>query len=129
MTTKKIEEFLHAAFNLPVVADLGETYVEKAIAYRITRTRTATNSQGTQRQLVTMDVSLRAPNGMDMNGFIGAKLSQVVGESDCKVLQVSSLETPEYPSKTETIYTVTVFMAVTMPMNIKKERIKQINWS
>lgn len=129
MTTKKIEEFLHAAFNLPVVADLGETYVEKAIAYRITRTRTATNSQGAQHQLVTMNVSLRAPNGMDMTGFINAKLSQAIGEPDCKVLQVSSIEDVEYPSKTEQIYTVSVFMSVTIPMNVKKERIKQINWS
>lgn len=129
MTIKKIEEFLHAAFSLPVVPDLGETRVEKAIGYRITQNRTATHSQGMQRQLITMRVSLRAPNGIDMTGFINAKLSQAIGEPDCKVLQVSSLETIEYPSNTEQIYTVVVFMAVTMPMNIKKERIKSINWS
>lgn len=129
MTIKKIEEFLHAAFNLPVVADLGETLVEKAIMYRITQNRTQSHANGKQRQQIAMRVSLRAPNGIDMTGFINAKLSQAIGEPDCKVLQVSSLETVEYPSKTEIIYTVTVFMAVTMPMNIKKERIKSINWS
>lgn len=129
MTIKKIEEFLHAAFNLPVVADLGETLVEKAVMYRITQNRTATHSQGVQRQLITMSVSLREPNGIDMTGFINAKLSQAAGEFDCRVLQVSSLESVEYASKTEQIYTVVVYMSVTIPMNIKKERIKQINWS
>lgn len=129
MTIKKIEEFLHAAFNLPVVADLGETMVEKAIAYRITQNRTATDSQGVQRQLITLNVSLRAPNGNDMTGFINAKLSQAHGEIDCRVLQIGSIESTEYPSKTELIYSVPVFMSITVPMNIQKEKIKQINWS
>lgn len=126
--TSDIEEFLRAAFNLPVVKDLGQTKIERVISYRVTNNKLVSRANSTQTLQLSIDVSLRAENGYDSTGWLGAKLSQAYGSKECKLSYISPTESVEYISPTEVIFTNPITLTCIAAMDVKKEVIKSINW-
>lgn len=127
--TALIEEFLHDAFDLPVVKDLGQTKVERVISYRVAANKTVSRRESTQTLQMGVNVSLRAENGYDSSGWMFAKLSEARSEKDCELTFTSPNESVEYISPTEVIFTTSITLKCTVQMDVKKEVIKSINWS
>lgn len=122
-----VEEILALTFMLPIVPDINQTKVERAIGYRITKSSIRTVSDKAQRHMVDLVVTLRAENGYDAIGWMSAKLAAgVPSGADWQVMMAGSQETVDYEDIGEILISLQVIIAATIRHDQVKEVIKTI---
>lgn len=127
--TKAIEEFLAATFQLPIVRDITQTKIGRAIGYQITASRINTKRDAYQTHHAEVVISLRSENGYDELGFLSAKLaeSDPSGEG-WRVMLTSGRESVDYVTMGEILISTAVTIQLNVWHDTVKEQIKSINF-
>lgn len=122
-----LEEILALTFQLPVVQDITQTKVERAIGYQITADAVRTIADSRQIHNCSARVTLRAENGYDALGWMSQKLAAGTASGhDWKILLVGGQELVEYESKGEILISLDVIVNMTVRHDQVKEVIKSI---
>lgn len=125
---KRLEEILALTFQLPIVQDINQTKVERAIGYRIARDRIRTVADSRQHHEVSAAVTLRSENGYDALGWMSAKLAAgMPSGADWRIMAVGSEESVDYVSQGEILISLDVTIKMTVIHDQVKEVIKTIN--
>lgn len=126
-TINLVEEFLASTYNLPVVQDITQTKISKAIGYQIGEVKVRTQKDSHQTQQVALTVYLRAENGYDSIGYLTQKLTDSrPSGTDWKVHLTGDTEIVEYEQKTEIILSTTCTIMITINHDQVREVIKSI---
>lgn len=124
-----ITEVLSITFGLPVVQDVGQTYVEDCIAFEVQNTNVRTLADSSQSHQLQLVVTLRSSSGYDSLGWMSQKLAAGPSRSeDWELRQVSGVETVDYETKGEIHVSLPLVMSVKLWHDQIKEKIQTIEW-
>lgn len=124
-----ITEVLSITFGLPVVQDVGQTYVEDCIAFEVQNTNVRTLADSSQSHQLQLVVTLRSSSGYDALGWMSQKLAAgPSGGEDWELKQVSGVETVDYETKGEIHVSLPLVMSVKLWHDQIKEKIQTIEW-
>lgn len=122
-----LEEALGAIFQLPIVHNIGETKVERAIGYEITNDRIRTFPDHRQVHMVTLMLTLRSENGYDALGWMGQKMAAGPSSGvNWKLIQADGNEAVDYVNMGEIHITTGLYLELTVLHDQVKEHIQTI---
>lgn len=122
-----LEEALGAIFQLPIVHNIGETKVERAIGYEIQSDRIRTFPDHRQVHMVTLMLTLRSENGYDALGWMGQKMAAGPGSGvNWKLVQTDGNEVVDYVNMGEIHITTGLYLELTVLHDQVKEHIQTI---
>lgn len=123
-----LEEILALTFQVPIVQDITQTKVERAIGYRITSDGVRTVADSRQTHRAAVEITLRAENGYDSLGWLSAKLASGVSSGDdWRIIPTGGDESVDYVDKGEILISLSVVVQMTIHHDQVKEKIKSIN--
>lgn len=122
-----VEEVLSATFQLPIVLDITQTKVERAIGYQISRSRIRTMADSRQTHEVSLEITLRAENGYDSLGWLSAKLAAGMSSGEnWRIMAVGAEESVDYVTKGEILISVSATVQMTIWHDQVKEEIRSV---
>lgn len=132
MIRKSIHQWLSAAYGLPVVEDIEQTAVEKAISYDLAGQNIQIQIKSDDLVKFSFDVSVqfRCPNGFAGIGFLTLGLANPDNQpAGFNLHSTSGTETVEYETKTEMIISKPVSGYVELEYNMIRELIECVHFT
>lgn len=122
-----LEEILALTFRLPIVQDVHQTKVERAISYVIERDRVRTIADSKQTHHLTATISMRQDSGYDALGWLSARLAAgMPSGADWRIMAAGAEESVDYVAQDEIIISLDVTIQMTVHHDQIKEVIKQV---
>ena len=129
MVEQKIKSYLNAVFKLPIVANLSDTKVERAISFDIETIKISNKNNNRQDIILDVRIYFRCPNGYDSIGYLSQKIGKSYAGEDLSNFSVSSASASEeivIKTSTEIVLSKKITIKLEANEDQIREKIKNI---